>query len=401
MTGHLLLTGILQSLGIVSTVSLLYDVMLKRFANRVGKRLGVALVFVVGGVGSMALPLETSPGVVFDLRAVFLVLAGSYGGWVATLATVLATSAFRLWEGGIGVHSGLLSILVAAGVGTAFARLSGQLPMSWPRLVILGVASPASLLSIFVLPWEMAGPLLAQIALPMALANIVGVVVVGEILNRERGRVETERRLCEEATKDGLTGLATRRVFDRDGPALAAAAAAAAAGTPYSVMLIDLDHFKLINDVHGHAAGDAVLRHVGSIVTSVLRHADLVARYGGEEISVVLPGRDAQTGRNVAERVRTAIAGMAFDSVGGPACVTASVGVFTSTSGAESLEQALDRADQALYRAKRSGRNRVVAIAGDVASAGQSHDRPSPEGGPADGTRPRLASAGSRLLEAG
>lgn len=364
---EMLLTGFLQSLGIVAIIALLYDVILKQCASRGCRRAGIAVLFALGGFGSMIVPIEMAPGMIFDLRAVFLVLAASYGGWPAVLSTVLSTASFRIWEGGAGVYPGLVSIVLTAAIGCAIARFMTGRPKSTARLVALGLVSPLSLVSIFVLPWEIASSLFAQVALPTAVANLIAVVMVGEILERERGRVEVERRLCEEASTDSLTGLATRRVLDRDGPGLAAMAAAT--GRPYTVMIIDLDHFKQVNDVHGHAAGDEVLRKVGSIVASSVRDGDLVARYGGEEVAVVLPNQDADISSKVAERIRTAIAKAVIECNEVILNVTASVGAFTSAEGAERFADAFCYADQALYVAKSTGRNRVVTAPGELLPA--------------------------------
>lgn len=157
-----------------------------------------------------------------------------------------------------------------------------------------------------------------------------------------------------ESLTDPLTSLWNRRSLDRR--LHAAWDFHARERSPLSLMMIDLDHFKLINDTHGHPAGDRVLVHAAAIVRDQIGHEGLAARFGGEEFCVVLPGMDAETARERAEQVRRAIEGASWPA--GP--VTASVGVATVVGGEEgSASVMLTRADRALYVAKRDGRNCV------------------------------------------
>ncbi|MGQ0548016.1 MAG: GGDEF domain-containing protein, partial [Betaproteobacteria bacterium] len=132
-------------------------------------------------------------------------------------------------------------------------------------------------------------------------------------------------------------------------------------GQPFSICLIDVDHFKSINDTFGHAAGDAVLKHLARLVPTALRGIDLFARFGGEEFLIVVPGTEKEGARACAERVRAGIAAAAFPGVPAGHAVTASIGSATHWRG-ETIETLLARADQALYQAKAEGRNRVVTM---------------------------------------
>lgn len=126
----------------------------------------------------------------------------------------------------------------------------------------------------------------------------------------------------------------------------------------HSLVLLDLDHFKHVNDSHGHAAGDAVLRAVATTLHSALRAQDMAARYGGEELLLLLPNTPAQDAAEVAERLRQGIAALQLPCAQGVLSVTASFGVAQLHPG-QSAEQWIERADLALYRAKRAGRNQV------------------------------------------
>jgi diguanylate cyclase (GGDEF)-like protein len=128
----------------------------------------------------------------------------------------------------------------------------------------------------------------------------------------------------------------------------------------FGLLMIDLDHFKHINDQFGHPCGDMVLKEVASVLQAEVRSSDLVGRYGGEEISILLPETDILSARQVAEKLRRAIESHVFDYQGTSVDVTASIGVSACQSGdGQSWQALLNQADEALYRAKESGRNRV------------------------------------------
>ena len=179
--------------------------------------------------------------------------------------------------------------------------------------------------------------------------SLVAQAVVALDNARLHGMVERQ------ALVDGLTGLANRRA---SADALQTEAARAERlETPLSVVLADLDGFKDVNDMHGHAVGDEVLKAFASVLRETLRQLDVAGRWGGEEFLLVLPGADEEGAALLAERVRAALAARSIPGVRGLR-VTASFGVAEYARGSDT-EQLVAAADQALYRAKRSGKNRV------------------------------------------
>ena len=168
------------------------------------------------------------------------------------------------------------------------------------------------------------------------------------------------RRVASQAATDGLTGLANRRSFD-DELALEWRRAERV-GDSLALLLIDLDDFKSINDGHGHQAGDAVLRRVGAILDSGARQVDLAARYGGEEFALLAPETDVVGATKLAERLRVDLEAATVELPNGSeVSVTASFGVAVK-GGLERAEQLVASADEALYEAKRNGKNRVVTV---------------------------------------
>jgi diguanylate cyclase (GGDEF)-like protein len=169
---------------------------------------------------------------------------------------------------------------------------------------------------------------------------------------------ETERL----ATTDGLTGLLNHRTFQaRLDEHLASAERY---GKRLSVVLCDIDHFKAVNDGHGHPAGDEVLRGVARALLKEARQTDLVARYGGEEFALVMPETDEAGAVATAERIREKVGQLAFETTQGRLRVTLSLGVATFPDDGDRKATLVERADACLYHAKRNGRNRTVPASG-------------------------------------
>jgi two-component system cell cycle response regulator len=194
-----------------------------------------------------------------------------------------------------------------------------------------------------------------------------------ELIARLRTQVRRKRyndhlrasvtQTIEMAVTDGLTGLHNRRYLDSHLQTLFDRAVARR--RPLSVMITDLDRFKLINDTHGHDGGDDVLREFARRLRKNVRGIDLACRFGGEEFVVVMPDTDGGIAEKVAERIRAEIAQTPFQvgKSGQTMDVTVSVGVSSLKRGADTVEALMKRADLALYEAKTGGRNRVVAKA--------------------------------------
>jgi two-component system cell cycle response regulator len=155
------------------------------------------------------------------------------------------------------------------------------------------------------------------------------------------------------ASRDGLTGVLNRRAFDA--ALVREVARVARTGAPLSLVLLDLDHFKRVNDTFGHPTGDGVLRQAGQALAETCREVDVAARYGGEEFAVLLPGCSGAQAVRTAERLRAAVAG-AVTAVP----VTVSAGVATVPVNAADAAELLAAADDALYQSKRAGRDRTT-----------------------------------------
>ncbi|MDQ3037547.1 MAG: GGDEF domain-containing protein [Myxococcota bacterium] len=203
----------------------------------------------------------------------------------------------------------------------------------------------------------------ARITVPVALEDgmrvQLGATTVMRFAMRDQAEVEATRRVYEATVRDRLTGVFNRHFLDER--LLSEMSYAKRHGTTLSVLFVDADHFKAVNDTHGHAGGDEVLRQIASLLQRTMRSEDVVARYGGEEFVVVVRGIAAIGVLAVAERLRAGVEALRIEVAGAHVPVTISVGVATQSPESDhaGVEELLAVADAALYRAKASGRNRV------------------------------------------
>ena len=216
-----------------------------------------------------------------------------------------------------------------------------------------------------------------------------GRVVSNDICVRSAARyavqdlIDLENEKCdlfELATIDPLTKALNRRAFMRFSER--EMARFKRDNGQLSALMLDIDHFKQVNDVHGHAAGDKVLSKMVSIASNILRQEDLVGRLGGEEFAIVLVDSDAQNACRVADRIRQAIKQVKFPSDTGPFNVSVSIGVSEPFYNEASITEALARADAALYRAKHNGRDRVELAAENVSLSNTMAQSPANLGAP-------------------
>lgn len=308
---------------------------------------------------------------------------------MAVLACAAALMGWRAWQtGGAPVElAGAVLRILAAGLLAGAALALPALAIARPLRRLAG-----RLLAMRASRYESAGALVAvagrrdeigfiaeefdaivaelhglrrQLQEQTRLANSALVATVGLLQGRSvelQQRTETlERALVEIsqlAMTDGLTGIRNRRYFEER--ATEAMARCQRYNEPVAMVLFDVDHFKAINDRHGHPAGDTVLRELAQLVGSRIRATDVFARLGGDEFGILLIRASAAESQAFAEEVRALVAGHRFLRGGAPLSVTLSMGVGHFTFAPKSLETLYQAADEALYRSKRDGRNRVT-----------------------------------------
>jgi diguanylate cyclase len=345
-----------STIAVLALLAAVYGSALRRIGMAPLRNAALGLLFGLAAAGAMLQPIMLEAGVLFDLRALPLGLAGAFLGPFGALPAMGVAGVMRIAIGGSGMIAGLVAIGIAGFAGSAWFFLARFLrPLPAFRLLVLSLMISLHLLAVLLLPGQLAAKILVELAPLTILLNLFGTLVVGGMFNRERCAVERERALEKEVLKDPLTGIANRRGFAR----LVEGVSQRGSATGSALLIIDLDHFKAINDTHGHAAGDLVLMQLGARLQACLRGSDIVARFGGEEFVAFLPATPVDAAMLVAERLRCAVVDEPF-AVGGCAIrVTISVGAHWE-AGLVECSAAFASADRALYSAKAKGRNRVV-----------------------------------------
>ena len=218
--------------------------------------------------------------------------------------------------------------------------------------------------SVFVLPLVYERDVLGIVVLMFEKTNTLGThgIELLEVLGNQAATSIANAKLYGEierlAVTDGLTGLFNHRHFQET---LAQEFNRLERfSEPISLLIIDIDHFKKINDTYGHPVGDAVLKKVSGIIRKTIRNIDIPARYGGEEFAVILLGTDTNGALKMAERLRKSIADAKFSSEQNAFSVTVSIGISTHAKEMRKKEDLVEQADKALYHAKRTGRNRSI-----------------------------------------
>ncbi len=277
------------------------------------------------------------------------------------------------WLAIIAVSYAALSWLLQ--VGTLLLNTPDELRVIWFALNLPGVYLVlGSGAGIFVTVLSVAFILFANahLAIPYSVNALftisLGIVYLSAFFHAFASRsisfhhamVESNRRLAEMAARDPLTGLFNARAYY--GLCDQALARARRGRRPFAMLFVDLDHFKSINDRHGHEAGDAVLRAVAACLADGVRHSDLVGRIGGEEFSALLPDTGREGALLLAEKLRAEIEALRPDIGAERLPVTASVGVAVGGPTSPSIAEVQRRADEAMYQAKRGGRNRVTCV---------------------------------------
>jgi diguanylate cyclase (GGDEF)-like protein len=269
--------------------------------------------------------------------------------------------AFDSWpQARIALSSAIVSIYLYLGALEFWRARDRQLMSRWPAIVLLtvhGTVFLARILLVNILPFPVGmGPPLAN-WFPFGIFELLLHIFCMSVLLVAMAKERAELRQRQNALIDPLTGVANRRAFFDDGDVLLRRARAE--GHAAALLLFDLDRFKQVNDTFGHQAGDRVLSKFCDVAKAMLRPGDLFGRFGGEEFACMLDDTSLAEALRVAERIRLAFASVLLEIGTTRTGVTVSVGVAISNEVASGLDPLFAAADDALYRAKAKGRNRV------------------------------------------
>lgn len=325
--------------------------MIWRFASqRWLREMLLGLAFGGGATVSMLEPFILLPSGPIDARYAFVGIAAAFGGPISAVASGVVTVTARILMGGGGAWLGCaMTVLVAAG-----AMIWGHCTRHRRKKSMFDWMMLTSIISVPII----VGLIVAQTGISIIgmrlITNIAGTFIFGKMIETDIRRRQRERDLNIAAGQDDLTGLPNRRALMDFVAELEASPSSSLA-----LLVIDIDHFKNINDHFGHATGDDVLRGIGAILMTSTRGKDFAARFGGEEFAVIFPTKSHMDAVVVADRLRLDLC-RHLEIKGEPLTVTVSIGGAFFPSGQFHYADLFKKADAALYEAKRTGRNRVV-----------------------------------------
>ncbi|MEC5292468.1 diguanylate cyclase [Aurantimonas sp. C2-6-R+9] len=317
----------------------------------------LGLVFGAAAIATMLQASIPLPGIMIDARIIVVALAAAFGGPLPATIAAAAAGIYRIAVGGAGTGIGLavLGFGVVAGLlwWHTWRRRSHA---SLASLFFLGLTISCQALLLPLLPIQASATSIGLSVAALMASCILATLLLGALMRREDSLIAREKSLLIDAFTDPLTGLANRRAFDQRLEEWTTVQPL----RPFALMMIDVDHFKTINDRFGHDCGDRALAAVGDVLRRLESEKDMVARYGGEEFAVLLWNCDLPAAMRRAEHLRRLIAAKHFGEIDDAAPLTVSIGV-SQTDRCGSPGSVRRDADAALYRAKAAGRNCVVA----------------------------------------
>lgn len=350
MTLHLFLAAT-HAVGLIAICTIAYGWIQRRLSDRLLRRCAIGCVLGLGAVLSMLQPYIVADGLQVDGHNMFLAIATAFGGALATIIAGTIAGIARILIGGSGVGIGVATMILVCVMAAIWAYLTrGEKQRSLGTWFLLGaILSLPLLISMLILDIAEPGVAVTRVA-----TDMIGALVFGKMFESEMRRGRRERQLNLDASTDPLTGLPNRRAMmafiDQLKPI---------ARDRMALLIIDADHFKAINDTHGHDIGDEVLKRIARALTSAMGEGDFAARFGGEEFAVLLRLARPGDGYALADRMRLALSGQ-HDIAGHKVMVTVSIGGAALPAGDTDFQAAYARADAALYDAKRLGRDRTV-----------------------------------------
>jgi diguanylate cyclase len=322
-------------------------------------RLKITGGIVMGILGCilMLYSVEIASKVIVDFRNIAIILAAIFGGFVSSIAAGIIIGAFRILHFGV-TTSSIIGFIIALVIGIGCPIISLKeisLKKKWGYLTlfcnIMGSIAYTILINnttllIHLLSAYWIGSFMVAVVLYFYTTNLA---VSNELF----------RKYKEESSKDFLTSLNNVRQFDKAFNEITNRLLEKE--ELLSLLFIDIDFFKKVNDTHGHAEGDMVLKELGKILLNTCRNFDIVSRNGGEEFSIMLMDCPPQQALNIAERIRSAVEKHPFTLSNGKTInITISIGVANYPETTQDFNQLIKKADTALYSAKQTGRNRVV-----------------------------------------
>ncbi len=308
------------------------------------------------GIILMLFTIQVDPNVNMDFRHIAILIAALYGGGISALISGITIALFRISYFGISTPAIIASINMF-NVAIACALLSKLNLSGFRKWIYMNFVSSLIITSSFLLIIKNL-LLLRQTLTYFWIGSFIIGILAYFIVNYMNTSIKLLNKLEQESTIDFLTGLNNVRQFDNS--LNESFDNVKNRNERLSILIIDIDFFKKVNDTYGHLAGDSVLQQLGTLLATFCRSFDIVSRIGGEEFSIILPDCPSLQAIEVAERLRIAVQANEFTiSNGIKINITVSIGAATYPDNVSDLENLIHEADNALYSAKRSGRNKV------------------------------------------
>jgi diguanylate cyclase len=329
------------------------------------------LKFIMGiwagllGILLMLYSVKITPTIITDFRALPILLSAVYGGVLPSIIASIIIAAFRIWHFGISYPS-ILAVIAIVLMGIGFSLIS-TVKVSRKRKWIYSIiySLTVNLIPMIILLKD--SVFIFKVFIAYSLSTLIMSYFAFKYTEYINESVGLFKKFKNEATVDFLTGLNNVRQFDKIFNIVAQQAIRNEEHV--SLIFLDIDLFKRINDTYGHSCGDIILKDLADILRTTCRVYDIVSRNGGEEFSVLLNNSQVYRAMEIAERIRKAVETNKFYISNKTFInITISIGVSTYPSVTQNLDELSEHADNALYKAKRTGRNKVVLYSNETSS---------------------------------
>lgn len=309
------------------------------------------------GILLMLFSIQITPSIITDFRTLPILLSALYGGFLSTIIASLIMGAFRILYFGVS-NTSVIALIVILLMGTGFSTINlikAERKSKWIYSIIFSLILN-SIVMIILIKDSM---LLFKVFTVYSISTLLMSYFIFKITEYLSESVQLHKKLKSEATIDFLTGLNNVRQFDNMFNIVTQQTIRN--DEELSLLFLDIDYFKKINDTFGHSSGDIVLRDLAVILRNTCRVYDIISRNGGEEFSVLLLNCPAAYALEAAERIRKNVEGKRFRISNEVSInITISIGISTYPNITDNIDNLLEHADTALYEAKRTGRNKVV-----------------------------------------
>lgn len=351
------LISMLNLAGLMALIAVAFHGAFRLAPRSLVQQIVFGMILGAGAILVSLQPIMNVNGIQNDTRNLFVGIAAAIFGPLAGIITFLIAATTRYYEAAPSANVCVFSLFVAGCAGLVWRHYTRNIERKREiHFILLGLTISLSYVSTFLLPREHWQGIFMTAVPVLILTNIIGAMVLGGLLEGHHRQKEREQRLLDQASFDPLTGALNRRAFEKKYEA----AILSKASSGMALIIVDLDHFKKINDTYGHSVGDRVLNGVSNILQNSIHDGDLAARFGGDEFILFLPDIRAGDVNTVIARIQDSVSKLGREEFSFDLNLSVSIGVCWSQRP-QKLESAFEDADQSLYQAKADGKNQSVS----------------------------------------